>query len=126
MMHASNALSPVARYPVGLATRPFPSLRRSDAKTGIIAAVLIIEIIDERPFLSVGKHDPRQAQPAAQRRGPFLNNGSLAPLGVASMIDLVAHPQIDAPIQPTFARGVNVVSTGQIARLFQHDALTVS
>jgi hypothetical protein len=113
------------RYLVGQATRPFPGLRRCDAKTGIIAAILIIEIIDERPLLSIGKHDPRQAQPAAQRRGPFLNNGPLAPLGVASMIDLVAHPQIDASIQPAFARGVNV-STGQIARLFQHDALTVS
>jgi hypothetical protein len=113
------------RYPVGLSTRSCPGLRRCDAKTGIVAAVLIIEIIDERPFLAIGKHDPRQAQPAAQRRGPFLNNGPLAPLGVAPVVDLVAHPQINAPVEPSFARDVDV-STGQIAGLFQHGALTVS
>ena len=113
------------RYLVGQATRPFPGLRRCDAKTGIIAAVLIIKIIDERPFLAIGKHDTRQAQPAAQRRGPFLNNGPLAPLGVTPMVDLITHPQINAPVQPSFTRGVGI-STGQIARLFQHDALTVS
>jgi hypothetical protein len=63
-----------------------------EAYSEIIAAGLIIKIVDERPFFAVIKEDPYHAEPSRQRGMFLFNYFSPAPEGKTPVFDNVSHP----------------------------------
>ena len=70
----------------------FPALDKPDAK--IVAAGLVVEVIDERPLHAVVKEDPDHAKATGKRGVFFFDHLPLSPKSKAEMPDGIADFQI--------------------------------
>ena len=66
----------------------FSSVLDAHPDPGIVAAVVIVEVVDERPLPAVGKDDAHKAHPAVGQGRPLLHHLAVAPFGIPSM----GHP----------------------------------
>lgn len=65
-----------------------------DSQACVVAAALIVEVVDEGTFLAVLEKDPDQTEPAGKRGVGLLHYLPVAPCKITEVPDPVADPQV--------------------------------
>jgi hypothetical protein len=69
---------------------------------GVITAIMIVEVVDERALAAVGEHDAHEAHPAVGQGRPLLHHLAVTPFGIPSMGHPITEFQKQSPrVHPT-------------------------